>query len=144
MPIFKPPKFKRSKNQMKTPVQKRLQVNKQLIDFRENLKPEWGSIVTTSGVDSYIKEDFESNIIEILNLLKRHVDFDYGILSEEDKKLNEKTRKEKDGDRIHSSYKLKNNKVIWIITSGYYQHELNKQFKTSNYCYTTVLFPNEY
>jgi hypothetical protein len=128
----------------KTPTQKRLQINKQLIDFRENLKPEWGSIITTSGVDSYIREDFEPNIIEILNLLKRHIIFDYGILSEHDKKLNERTRKEKDGDRIQSSYKLKNNKVIWIITSGYYQHELNKQFKTSDYCYTTVLFPNEY
>ena len=129
---------------MKTPVQKRLQVNKQLVEFRENLAPEWGSIITTPNVDSYIKEDFEPNIIEILNLLKRHIKFDYGILSEHDKKLNEKTRKEKDGDRIHSSYKLKNNKVIWIITSGYYQHELNRQFKTSNYCYTTVLFPSEY
>ena len=129
---------------MKTPVQKRLQVNKQLVEFRENLAPEWGSIITTPDVDSYIREDFEANIIEILNLLKRHIKFDYGILSEHDKKLNEKTRKEKDGDRIHSSYKLKNNKVIWIITSGYYQHELNRQFKTSNYCYTTVLFPNEY
>ena len=129
---------------MQTPTQKRININKQLVEFRDNLSPEWGSIVTTSGVDSYIKEDFESNIIEILNLLKRHVIFDYGILSEEDKKLNENTRKEKDGDRIHSSYKLKNNKVIWIITSGYYQHELNRQFKTSNYCYTTVLFPSEY
>ena len=129
---------------MKTPVQKRLQVNKQLVEFRENLAPEWGSIITTPDVDSYIRENFEANIIEILNLLKRHIKFDYGILSEHDKKLNEKTRKEKDGDRIHSSYKLKNNKVIWIITSGYYQHELNRQFKTSNYCYTTVLFPSEY
>ena len=129
---------------MQTPTQKRILVNKQLIEFRENLAPEWGSIITTPDVDSYIREDFEANIIEILNLLKRHIKFDYGILSEHDKKLNEKTKKEKDGDRIHSSYKLKNNKVIWIITSGYYQHELNRQFKTSNYCYTTVLFPSEY
>ena len=129
---------------MKTPVQKRLQVNKQLIEFRENLSPEFGSITTTPDVDSYIKEDFDNNIIEILNLLKRHVIFDYGILSEEDKLQNEITRRKQNGDRIHSSYKLKNNKVIWIITSGYYQHELNKQFKTSDYCYTTVLFPNEY
>ena len=129
---------------MKTPVKERLQINKQLIEFRENLKPEFGSIITTPDVDSYIKEDFNNNIIEILSLLKRHIIFDYGILSDHDKKLNEKTREEKDGDRIHSSYKLKNNKVIWIITSGYYQHELNRQFKTSDYCYTTVLFPNEY
>ncbi len=129
---------------MKTPVQKRLQVNKQLIEFRENLSPEFGSITTTPDVNSYIKEDFDNNIIEILNLLKRHVIFDYGILSEEDKLQNEITRRKQNGDRIHSSYKLKNNKVIWIITSGYYQHELNKQFKTSDYCYTTVLFPNEY
>ena len=129
---------------MQTPTQKKILVNKQLIEFRENLSPEWGAIRTTPDVDSYIKEDFEQNIIEILNLLKRHVKYDYGILSENDKKLNENTRKQKDGNRIHSSYKLKNNKVIWIITSGYYQHELNRQFKTSNYCYTTVLFPNEY
>ena len=129
---------------MQTPTQKKILVNKQLIEFRENLSPEWGTIRTTPDVDSYIKEDFENNIIEILNLLKRHVKYDYGILSENDKKLNENTRKQKDGNRIHSSYKLKNNKVIWIITSGYYQHELNRQFKTSNYCYTTVLFPNEY
>ena len=129
---------------MQTPTLKKILVNKQLIEFRENLSPEWGAIRTTPDVDSYIKEDFEQNIIEILNLLKRHVKYDYGILSEDDKKLNENTKKQKDGNRIHSSYKLKNNKVIWIITSGYYQHELNRQFKTSNYCYTTVLFPNEY
>ena len=129
---------------MKTPVQKRLQVNKQLIDFRENLKPEWGSITTTPDVDCYIKEDFDNNIIEILSLLKRHVIFDYGILSEEDKLQNEITRRKQNGERIHSSYKLKNNKVIWIITSGYYQHELNQKYKTTNYCYTTVLFPSEY
>ena len=129
---------------MQTPTQKRIQINSELIKFRENLPPEFGSIVTTPDVDSYIKEDFENNIIEILNLLKRHVIFDYGICCEEDAKLNEYNRKAKDGNRIHSSYKLKNNKVVWIITSGYYQHELNKQFKTSNYCYTTVLFPNEY
>ena len=129
---------------MQTPTQKRIQINNELIKFKENLPAEFGSIVTTPDVDSYIKEDFDNNIMEILSLLKRHIIFDYGILSEEDKKLNEKTRKEKDGDRIHSSYKLKNNKVIWIITNGYYQHALNRQFKTSNYCYTTVLFPNEY
>ena len=129
---------------MQTPTQKRIQVNNELIKFRENLPLEFGSIVTTPDVDAYIKEDFDNNIMEILNLLKRHIIFDYGILSDHDKKLNEKTRKEKDGNRIHSSYKLKNNKVIWIITSGYYQHELNRQFKTSNYCYTTVLYPNEY
>ena len=129
---------------MQTPTQKRIQVNNELIKFRENLPPEFGSIVTTPDIDAYIKEDFDNNIMEILNLLKKHIIFDYGILSDHDKKLNEKTRKEKDGNRIHSSYKLKNNKVIWIITSGYYQHELNRQFKTSNYCYTTVLYPNEY
>ena len=129
---------------MQTPTQKRIQINNELIKFRKNLSPEFGSINMTPDVDSYIKEDFDSNIIEILNLLKRHVIFDYGIISKEDAKLNESNRKAKDGNRIHSSYKLKNNKVIWIITSGYYQHELNRQFKTSNYCYTTVLFPNEY
>ena len=129
---------------MQTPTQKRIQVNKQLIEFRENLAPEFGSIVTTPDVDSYIKEDFDNNIIEILNLLKRHVIFDYGICCEEDAKLNEYNRKAKDGNRIHSSYKLKNNKVIWFITSGYYQHELNKIYNCFDYCYTTVLYPNEY
>ena len=129
---------------MQTPTQKRIQINNELNEFRKNLAPEFGSILFTPDVDTYVSQDFESNIIEILSLLKRHVIFDYGILSEEDKKLNEYNREAKDGNRIHSSYKLKNNKVIWIITSGYYQHELNRQFKTSNYCYTTILFPNEY
>ena len=53
---------------MQTPTQKRILVNKQLIEFRENLAPEWGSIITTPNVDSYIKEDFNNNIMEILNL----------------------------------------------------------------------------
>ena len=93
MPIFKPPKFKRSQNQCKHQ-HKRIQVNNELIKFRKSTARIW-IIVTTPDVDAYIKEDFDNNIMEILNLLKKHIIFDYGILSDHDKKLNEKTRKKK-------------------------------------------------
>jgi len=132
---------------MQTPTQKRISVNKQLIEFRENMPAEFGIVRTTPDTDSYIKEDFDNNIIEILSLLKRHTNFDYGILKDlykEDVKSNEYTREHKNGDRIQSIYKLKNNKIIWIITSGYGNQQQNKINNCFDYCYTTVLFPNEY
>ena len=49
---------------MQTPTQKRIQINKELNEFRENLPPQFGSIDTTPDVDSYIKEDFDNNIME--------------------------------------------------------------------------------
>ena len=132
---------------MQTPTQKRISINKQLIEFKENMPAEFGVVRTTPDTDSYIKEDFDNNIIEILSLLKRHTDFDYGILKDlykEDVKSNEYTREHKNGDRIQSIYKLKNNKTIWIITSGYGNQQQNKIHKCFDYCYTTVLFPSEY
>jgi len=132
---------------MQTPTQKRISINNQLIEFRENMPKEFGCIVFTPDVDSYIKKDFDNNIIEILSLLKRHIKFDYGILKslyKEDYQQNEYTRQHKNGDRIQSIYKLKDNSVIWIMTSGYGNHQQNIIHDCFDYCYTTVLFPNEY
>jgi len=132
---------------MQTPTQKRISINNQLIEFRENMPKEFGCIVFTPDVDSYIKKDFDNNIIEILSLLKRHIKFDYGILKslyKEDYQQNEYTRQHKNGDRIQSIYKLKDNSVIWIMTSGYGNHQQNIINDCFDYCYTTVLFPNEY
>ena len=132
---------------METPTQKAIKLNEELISFRKSLPPEFGCIVFTAGIDSYIKKDYENNIREIIQLLKRHINYDYGLLNElykEDVKSNEYTREHKNGDRIQSIYKLKSNQIVWITTSGYYQHQQNVIHNCFDYCYTTVYYPSEY
>ncbi len=89
---------------------------------------EMGGLFLTAGVNSQILEEvrFEMFVIECV---KRHLSGDWGDLGKEDKKENELSLKE--GYRLLSSYKYKDEIKIWIITE-------------SDRSATTILFPEEY
>lgn len=90
-------------------------------------KIDLGKVYMTVGITEAIKnKQFELN--DVLNVIKRHESGDWGIISKDDKKLNDLSVKE--GGRVVSSYII-NNLKIYVIT------EANRE-------YTTVLFPDEY
>jgi hypothetical protein len=84
-----------------------------------------GSIVATPGAI----EAMENNNVLSLDLLSRHLCGDWGVLPKEDVKANKDALKY--GDRILSSYPLKDGERIWIITEA-------------DRSATTFLLPTEY
>ena len=65
--------------------------------------------VTSAAVEALIRNDFE-----LVHLLKRHREGDYGEMPYDDRQVNEKSIKT--GGRVLSSYPLPDGTVIWIIT----------------------------
>ena len=84
---------------------------------------------------------------DIRSKMMLHASGDWGDLASEDAETNNQVVRNSNGGTLHSVYKLKDNKTIWIITSGY---GLTKddmdltQFSEQDYCNTIVLFPEEY
>jgi hypothetical protein len=92
------------------------------------MKLRLGELYLSKGVNDRIAED--QNFAEfVLNSLKRHLNGDWGDLSEEDKKENDLSLLE--GFRILSAYRHSDGTKIWIITEA-------DRFTT------TILFPEEY
>jgi hypothetical protein len=93
--------------------------------IRLNKKINLGNVVATPGaIAAFDKSgDFYSVY------LNRHMQCDWGDMPDEDWKLNNDSVK--DGSRLMSSYLLKDNTKIWIITDA--GHEV-----------TTILLPDEY
>ena len=90
-----------------------------------------GPIVATPGA----LEDLERNGMTGLELLKRHVTGDWGILDEEDKAANEAALKT--GARILSAYFLPDETKLWVITDAEVENQHHR------YC-TTILRPEDY
>ena len=68
--------------------------------------------VTPAAVESLIR-----NEEELMRLLKRHREGDYGMdMCYDDRVVNEESIKR--GGRVLSSYTLRDGTVIWIVTSG--------------------------
>lgn len=86
-----------------------------------------GKTVTSIGISNAL-ESKEIELKDILNLLDRHANGDWGDLSEEDKQLNDQAVY--NSDRIVSCYHL-NDEKIYIIT----EHDRS---------YTTIMFADEY
>jgi len=86
-----------------------------------------GDLVATAGVSEFVNED-PARHEEMLGLVARHLNCDWGDVCDEDKKLNDEALTE--GSRLLSSYLLAGKKV-WIITEA-------------DRSVTTVLFPDEY
>jgi hypothetical protein len=84
-----------------------------------------GRIISTPGV----LEAFQKSGEEPATYIDRHVCGDWGELDPHDKALND--RGVDGGDRIFSSYRLKDRTKVWIIT----EHDRSV---------TTVLLPDEY
>ena len=84
---------------------------------------------------------------DIRSKMMLHASGDWGDLAPEDAETNNQVVRSSNGGRLHSVYKLQDNKTIWIITSGY---GLTKddmdltQFSEQDYCNTVILFPEEY
>ncbi|WP_211460851.1 hypothetical protein [Collimonas silvisoli] len=85
-----------------------------------------GQIVVTQGVDSLIQQGrFNPN-----DLLRRHLDGDWGDLDDNDRQQNDAALLSGD-DRLFSSYQVAPDLKIWIIT------EWDRSV-------TTLLLPSEY
>ena len=96
-------------------------------------KPEFsiGKLLATSAAI----EALEEADVTALDLVARHVDKDWGDLSDDDKRLNDEALH--DGSRILSDYILKKTRVrIWIITEA--------ADDDGERAATTVLLPEEY
>lgn len=89
------------------------------------IKFEPGQIVATPGV----LEEFRASGEDPLTYLVRHLNGDWGDLSEEDKQENELSLRE--GFRILSAYTLSNGTKIWVISEA-------------DRSATTFLLPSEY
>tara|TARA_R100000734_G_scaffold1509_1_gene1572 strand:- start:649 stop:1023 length:375 start_codon:yes stop_codon:yes gene_type:complete len=110
---------------------------------------QFGKLLLTAGISSWINEPTDDKEktkrqFEIFDFYLRHTRFDYGNLSKDDIEVNNWTKENKDGGRLHSSYLTKSGKKVWIITSGYGQQHLNIQYKVNDFCYTTIMLPDEY
>lgn len=66
-------------------------------------------------------------------LLRRHAHGDWGQLSEQDKKANDKALQ--DGSRIFSAYVLETGAKVWVITEAEYEGRRRS---------TCILLPEEY
>ena len=86
---------------------------------------ELGQIVATPGA----LEALEKNQQAPFELVKRHVNHDWGDVSDEDKQENDFSVTH--GFRILSAYQLKDSTRIWIITEA-------------DRSATTILLPSEY
>jgi len=71
-----------------------------------------GQIVATPGALVALATSGEN----AAEFLKRHVRGDYGVIDEEDRRLNDEAIQE--GNRILSAYVLKNGERLWIITQA--------------------------
>lgn len=85
---------------------------------------EAGEFYITAGVDALVKD----SRVELLQLLARHMNGDWGDVCEEDKQSNNEALLH--GNRLLSSYSLCK-ETVWIITEA-------------DRSATTILLPSEY
>lgn len=104
--------------------------------------PDWaklGPLVFTPTISHWL-EGRSDLLISVGQMLDLYRAGDWGDLCEEDWQLNIDTIKSDElGGRLMGAYKLFDGRRIWIITSGYGQEHLGP-----DYCYTTVLAPEDY
>ena len=109
-------------------------------------KKSLGTLAFSQKVNEYQVFDFTKRR-EISSKLKLHASGNWGDLAPEDAETNNQVVNSSNGGRLHSVYKLQDNKTIWIITSGYGLTKADMdltQFSEQDYCNTVVLFPEEY
>ena len=85
-----------------------------------------GQLVMTSGVDDLVRQ----GRLNPAPFLRRHLDGDWGDLSDDDRQLNDAALKSGE-DRLFSSYQVTRDLKLWIIT------EWDRSV-------TTLLLPSEY
>lgn len=97
-----------------------------------------GPLIWTAGVETRCLSD-DQFFRDIGNITTLFLEGDWGSIDEDDWQQNIETCKEESGGTLMGAYKTFDNTRIWIITSGYGQQHYGR-----DYCYTTVLFPEEY
>ena len=85
-----------------------------------------GQVVMTTGVDGLVRQ----GRLNPVPYLRRHLDGDWGDLSDDDWRLNDAALKSGE-DRLFSSYQVTRDLKLWIIT------EWDRSV-------TTLLLPSEY
>ena len=97
-----------------------------MVDFANRPKSfSLGRLLATPGALKALEQSGE----EALPYLLRHARGDWGVVCDEDKRLNDEALK--DGERLVSAYELKDGTKIWVITEA-------------DRSATTVLMPDEY
>lgn len=89
-----------------------------------------GQLVATPGALEALEQAGQTPAEFVL----RHVSGDWGIVNDEDKRLNDESVR--DGSRILSAYRLKTGEKIWIITEA--------RGDDGRRAATTLLLPDEY
>jgi len=98
-----------------------------------------GPLLFTATVNDWIA-DRSDVLADISRKIDLFIAGDWGDLSEEDWQANIDTIKSPEpGGRLMGAYKLNDRRRLWIITSGYGQIHLGL-----DYCYTTVMAPEDY
>ncbi len=97
-----------------------------------------GPSVWTASVSARCETDNQ-----FYNDLGKRIDLflngDWGSIDEDDWALNVATCQAESGGTLMGAYKTSDQTRIWIMTAGY-----GLQHMGPIYCYTTVLFPEEY
>ena len=103
-----------------------------MVAFAEKPSPlfKLGKVVATPGALAFL----ENAVVDLRRLLARHERGDWGDVSEGDKIANNEALK--DGSRIFSAYKIKNEEKVWIITEA-----TGDDGKRASTC---ALLPDEY
>jgi hypothetical protein len=100
--------------------------------------PSLGALVFSRGVAARSEADavFCDSVSYRLQLFRNG---DWGDIDEENWDQNVQTCKQAIGGQLLGQYKLPDGSRIWILTVGY-----ARQILGHDYCYTTILFPDEY
>lgn len=113
-------------------------ISQQVFEVKPNIS-DLGPINITATIEKWIGSD-ENILSEIKEKLVRYFDGDWGGIGTEDWMANSDTLKRKTPHgRLMASYLLRNGETVWIITDGYGQQE-----NGIDYCYTTILSPDDY
>lgn len=74
-----------------------------------------GTVVMTTGVKGLIEGD-KLELVEVIDLLSRHMTGDWGDLDAHDKRQNEEALR--DGSRLFSAYRSTAGDRLWFITEA--------------------------
>lgn len=98
-----------------------------------------GPIIYTKTITDWVAEA-PSTLELIHESIIKYLNGNWGDIGEEDWQMNTETvtRKTSHG-RLMGSYKISDDRTLWIITDGY-----GMQDEGVDYCYTTILSPDDY
>ena len=102
--------------------------------------------MVTAAVDAWAG-DHSARSSFLSFCLRRFARQDWGNTHPEDKKLNDRAFKAKDGDRMLAAYAVPESMKepglcddkLWICVAGWGDHKLG-----DGYCYTTIMWPSDY